>query len=103
MHPTEPRVSFLVLRASGWSLRKISAKINVPCSTLCRWHGEQRRHLDYLKSLHAEKPRGARDSDNSDLSAIALATVDLSAKALATVDLSAKALATVDLSAKALA
>jgi hypothetical protein len=34
MHTTEQRNSFLLLRGNGWSLRNISAKLNIPKSTL---------------------------------------------------------------------
>ena len=34
MDTTEQRNSFLLLRGNGWSLRKISAKLNIPKSTL---------------------------------------------------------------------
>jgi hypothetical protein len=55
MHTTEQRNSFLLLRANGWSLRKISAKLNIPKSTLFDWECVHRAQIDLLKSMRGEK------------------------------------------------
>jgi hypothetical protein len=55
MHTTEQRNSFLLLRGNGWSLRKISAKLNIPKSTLFNWECLHRAQIDLLKSMRGER------------------------------------------------
>ena len=57
MHPTEPKNVFIIMRGNGWSLGKISSKLNVPKSTLFHWEAEEetRRSIDVYKSVQLEK------------------------------------------------
>src|SRR3954463_8482846 len=55
MHSTEPRTAFLVMRANGWSLGRISQRIGVPRSTLFYWEREKRETIHAMKCLQIEK------------------------------------------------
>src|SRR5258706_14536380 len=55
MHTNEEKAAFLVLRANGWSLDKISRKLKVPKSTLFRWESDQRAQIHMIKCVQIEK------------------------------------------------
>src|ERR1044071_9166205 len=54
MHPLEPQAAFMVLRSNGWSLGKISQKLNVPRSTLFRWDSDLRKEVHFARGLQIE-------------------------------------------------
>jgi|SRR6266850_3170978 len=57
MHPTEPKNAFLIMRANGWSLGRISNQLQIPKSTLFNWESDAvtRRTIKVIKSLQVEK------------------------------------------------
>lgn len=55
MHSNEEKAAFLVLRANGWSLAKISNRLNIPKSTLFHWETEHRAQIHMVKCIHVEK------------------------------------------------
>src|SRR4051812_15143837 len=55
MHTIEPKAAFLVMRSNGWSLGKISEKLNIPRSTLFDWSGQMQQEVHYLKCFQVEK------------------------------------------------
>src|SRR4051812_3905438 len=54
MHSPEQQAAFMMMRANGWSLGKISQKLNVPRSTLFRWEGDQRKEIHFMRALQIE-------------------------------------------------
>ena len=55
MHTLEPKVAFVVMRANGWSLGKISEKLNIPRSTLFEWGGNLQQEIHIMKCYQLEK------------------------------------------------
>src|SRR6266850_8382665 len=55
MHPLEPKAAFVVMRANGWSLGKISEKLEIPRSTLFEWGGELQKEIHVVKCFQLEK------------------------------------------------
>jgi hypothetical protein len=54
MHSPEQQAAFLMMRANGWSLTKISQKLNVSRSTLFRWEDSQRKEIHFMRALQME-------------------------------------------------
>lgn len=54
MHPTEPNAAFFLLRANGWSIGKISERLQIPRSTLWHWEDKHRRQIKVMKSFQLE-------------------------------------------------
>src|SRR6266404_3871293 len=55
MHPTEQQTTFVLLRANGWSLGKISDKLGIPKSTIFHWDCERRAEIHLIKCMQVEK------------------------------------------------
>ena len=55
MHTPEEQATFMVLRANGWSLGKISDKMKIPKSTLFHWDCQCRNEIHKIKCLQVEK------------------------------------------------
>jgi hypothetical protein len=55
MHDQAKLRYFITLRANGWSLARISEKVEVSTSTLWHWDREHRAEIQFLKQVHLEQ------------------------------------------------
>jgi hypothetical protein len=54
MHPTDTKSQFIELRAKGWSLARIAARLNVSPRTLVDWNRQAQTELRTLRALEIE-------------------------------------------------
>ncbi len=54
MYDTETRTSFIELRAKGWSIKRIAARLKVAPRTLVDWHRQDQDTIRTLRALELE-------------------------------------------------
>ncbi len=54
MYDTEPRTAFIELRAKGWSIKRIAARLKVAPRTLVDWHRQDNDTIRTLRALELE-------------------------------------------------
>ena len=54
MHSTDTKSQFIELRAKGWSLARIAARINVSPRTLVEWNRQSRAEIRVLRAVELE-------------------------------------------------
>ena len=54
MHNTDTKSQFIELRAKGWSLARIAARINVSPRTLVEWNRQSRAEIRVLRAVELE-------------------------------------------------
>jgi len=54
MHSTDTKSQFIELRAKGWSLTRIAARINVSPRTLVEWNRQSQAEIRLLRAVELE-------------------------------------------------
>jgi len=54
MHNTDTKSQFIELRAKGWSLARIAARINVSPRTLVEWNRQSQAEIRLLRAVELE-------------------------------------------------